>query len=95
MKAFAETFKECVFYEFIYIYIYIYIYSLSRLIRCCCFSSFCGVSTCNFIRYPSSQASADPTSEVYIPPGGGGGLYHDHFLFDFFIEFYTHHFPPI
>ena len=25
MKAFAETFKECVFYEFLYMYIYILI----------------------------------------------------------------------
>ena len=41
------------------------IYALNRLI-CCCFSSCCGVSTYNFIRCPSSQASADPTSDVYI-----------------------------
>ena len=45
-----------------------YIYSVNRLI-CCCFSSFCGVSTYKFNRYPSSQASTelrDPTSDVYI-----------------------------
>ena len=28
--------------------------------------SFCGVSTFNSILYPSSQASADPTSHIYI-----------------------------
>ena len=42
-----------------------YIYSENRLIRCC-FSSFCGVSTNKFIRYPSSQTSTDPTSDVYM-----------------------------
>ena len=39
---------------------WLYIHSLTQPIRCCS-SSFCGV-----IRYPSSQASADPTSAVYI-----------------------------
>ena len=43
----------------------IYIIAVNRLIRCC-FSSFCGVSTYKFNRYPSSQASADPTSDVHI-----------------------------
>ena len=42
-----------------------YIIAVNRLIRCC-FSSFCGVSTYKFNRYPSSQASADPTSDVHI-----------------------------
>ena len=32
----------------------------------CCSSSFHGVFTYKFIRYPSSQASADPTSNVCI-----------------------------
>ena len=42
-----------------------YMYSVNRLI-CCCSLSFCGVSSYKFIRYPSSQASADPTSDVHI-----------------------------
>ena len=38
---------------------------LNRLIRCC-FWSFCGVSTNNFIYHPSSQASVDPMSDFEI-----------------------------
>ena len=42
------------------------IYILVKLTHSLLFSSFCGVSTHNFILYPSSQASADPTSDVFI-----------------------------
>ena len=34
MKAFAETFKEGVFYELIYIYVYMYVYSLAQSLNC-------------------------------------------------------------
>ena len=47
----------------------------NRLI-CCCFSSFCGVSTYKFNRYPPSQASTDPTSDVYIVAFSFFDLFH-------------------
>ena len=42
------------------------IYILIKQTHSLFFSSFCGVSIYKFIRYPSSQASADPTSDIYI-----------------------------
>ena len=43
----------------------VYILPFRKMLFCCS-SSFHSVFTYKFIRYPSSQASADPTSDVCI-----------------------------
>ena len=66
MKAFAETFRECVFSEYIYIYIHIYIYTYIYIyiyIYVCMY-----VCICIYLHIPgeSNQAFVGLWNEKYV-----------------------------